>query len=114
VAGTQQAGKVVTMVMQFAEKNPGMTRVMVGDALVFENERLQQRMNLFFDKLEATLKQSLREVVEASGSITPTVDTQVQAAVLTAFLVGRLQRFARSGFKRLPSEHLDASLALIL
>ena len=114
VAGTQQAGKVVAMVMQFAEKNPGMTRVMVGDALVFENERLQQRMNLFFDKLEATLKQSLREVADASGSATPTVDTQVQAAVLTAFLVGRLQRFARSGFKRLPSEHLDASLALML
>ena len=114
VAGVQQAGKVVAMVMQFAEKNPGMTRVMVGDALVFENERLQQRMNLFFDKLESTLKQSLREVVEATESATPTVDTQVQAAVLTAFLVGRLQRFTRSGFKRLPSEHLEASLALML
>ena len=114
VAGAQQAGKVVAMVMQFAEKNPGMTRVMVGDALVFENERLQQRMNLFFDKLESTLKQILREVVEATESATPTVDTQVQAAVLTAFLVGRLQRFTRSGFKRLPSEHLDASLALML
>jgi TetR/AcrR family transcriptional regulator len=114
VAGAQQAGKVVAMVMQFAEKNPGMTRVMVGDALVFENERLQQRMNLFFDKLETTLKQSLREVLEATESVTPTVDTQVQAAVLTAFLVGRLQRFTRSGFKRLPSEHLEASLALML
>lgn len=114
VAGAQQAGKVVAMVMQFAEKNPGMTRVMVGDALVFENERLQQRMNLFFDKLESTLKQSLREVVETTESATPTVDTQVQAAVLTAFLVGRLQRFTRSGFKRLPSEHLEASLALML
>jgi len=52
--------------------------------------------------------------VEATESATPTVDTQVQAAVLTAFLVGRLQRFTRSGFKRLPSEHLDASLALML
>jgi len=114
VAGSQQAGKVIAMVIQFAEKNPGMTRVMVGDALVFENERLQQRMNLFFDKLEATLKQSLREVADASDSLSPTVDTQVQSAVLTAFLVGRLQRYARSGFKRLPSEHLEASLALIL
>ncbi len=113
-AGTRQAGKVVAMVMQFAEKNPGMTRVMVGDALVFENERLQQRMNQFFDKIESTLKQSLRAAVELSGSATPSVDTQVRASVLTAFVVGRLQRFARSGFKRLPSEHLDASLALIL
>src|SRR5674476_1363671 len=57
---TRQASQVVAMLMQFAEKNPGMTRVMVGDALVFENERLQQRMNQFFDKIEATLKQSLR------------------------------------------------------
>ena len=112
--GVQQAARVVAMVMQFAEKNPGMSRVMVGDALVFENERLQQRMNQFFDKIESTLKQSLRSVADLSGSATPSVDTQVQAGVLTAFLVGRLQRFARSSFKRLPSEHLDASLALIL
>lgn len=113
-AGMRQAAKIVAMVMQFAEKNPGMTRVMVGDALVFENERLQQRMNQFFDKIEATLKQSLRGAAQASGSATPSVDTQVCASVLTAFVVGRLQRFARSGFKRLPSEHLEASLALIL
>ena len=113
-SGTRQAGKVVAMVMQFAEKNPGLTRVMVGDALVFENERLQQRMNLFFDKIEASLKQTLRTVAEQSDTMTPTVDAQVQAAVLTAFLVGRLQRFARSSFKRLPSEHLDASLTLML
>jgi TetR/AcrR family transcriptional regulator len=102
------------MLMQFAEKNPGMARVMVGDALVFENERLQQRMNQFFDKIESTLKQCLRGAADLSGSTTPTVDTQVRASVLTAFVVGRLQRFARSGFKRLPSEHLDASLALML
>ena len=112
--GARQAARVVAMVMQFAEKNPGMSRVMVGDALVFENERLQQRMNQFFDKIEATLKQCLRPVADQSGSATPSVDTQVQAGVLTAFLVGRLQRFARSSFKRQPSEHLDASLALIL
>ena len=102
------------MLMQFAERNPGMTRVMVGDALVFENERLQQRMNQFFDKIESSLKQCLRGAAEFSGSATPTVDTQVRASVLTAFVVGRLQRFARSGFKRLPSEHLEASLALML
>lgn len=113
-AGTRQASSLVAMLMQFAEKNPGMTRVMVGDALVFENERLQQRMNQFFDKIEATLKQSLRAAAESSGSATPSADTQVRASVLTAFVVGRLQRFARSGFRRLPSEHLDASLALML
>jgi len=112
--GASQAARIVGMLLQFAEKNPGMTRVMVGDALVFENERLQQRMNQFFDKVEATLRQALREVATANGSATPTVDAQVRASALTAFAVGRLQRFARSGFKRLPSEHLDASVALML
>jgi TetR/AcrR family transcriptional regulator len=105
---------LVVMILQFAEKNPGMTRVMVGDALVFENDRLQERMNQFFDKLESSLKQSLRDAAAASGAATPTVDAQVRASVIVAFMVGRLQRFARSGFKRLPSEHLEASLAQML
>ncbi|MCC2673707.1 MAG: nucleoid occlusion factor SlmA [Ramlibacter sp.] len=110
-AGPSQAGRIVAMLIQFAEKNPGMTRVMVGDALVFENERLQQRMNQFFDKVESSLKQCLRA---SSDGATPTVDAQVRASVMTAFIVGRLQRFARSGFKRMPSEHLEASLARML
>ncbi len=112
--GSVQAAKLVAMLLQFAEKNPGMTRVMVGDALVFENERLQQRMNQFFDKIEATLKQSLRAGADADASATPSADAQVKASMLTSFVVGRLQRFARSGFRRLPSEHLDASLAHML
>jgi TetR/AcrR family transcriptional regulator len=113
-AGTPQAAKTVAMLLQFAEKNPGMTRVMVGDALVFENERLQQRMNQFFDKIESSIKQSLRSAIDGGGSATPSLDAQVRASMLTAFVVGRLQRFARSGFKRPPSEHLEASLARML
>jgi TetR/AcrR family transcriptional regulator len=113
-AGSPQAAKTVAMLLQFAEKNPGMTRVMVGDALVFENERLQQRMNQFFDKIESTLKQSLRSATEADGSATPSLDAQVRASMITSFVVGRLQRFARSGFKRAPSEHLEACLARML
>lgn len=106
--------KLCVMLLQFAEKNPGMTRVMAGDALVFENDRLQERMNQFFDKLESSLKQNLRDAAATAGAAAPTVQAQVQASVVVAFLVGRLQRFSRSGFKRLPSEHLDASLALVL
>jgi TetR/AcrR family transcriptional regulator len=112
--GTRQAARLVTMLIQFSEKNPGMTRVMVGDALVFENDRLSQRMNQFFDKIEAALRQCLRDSAHLNGSAMPTVDSQVGASVLTAFVVGRLQRFARSGFKRLPSENLDACLAQML
>lgn len=110
----QRTRRLVIMLLQFAEKNPGMTRVMAGDALVFENERLQERMNQFFDKLESSLKQNLREGANSEGAAAPTVQAQVQASVIVAFMMGRLQRFSRSGFKRLPSEHLDASLAMLL
>ncbi|MDE2413699.1 MAG: nucleoid occlusion factor SlmA [Comamonadaceae bacterium] len=110
--GARRAAQIVTMVLQFGEHNPGMVRVMVGDALVFENERLQQRMNLFFDKLEATLRQCLRPAAE--GVATPTVQAQVCAAALCDLLRGRLQRYARSGFRRLPTEYLDATLALLV
>jgi TetR/AcrR family transcriptional regulator len=113
-AGPRQASRIVTLLLQFSERNPGMTRVMVGDALVFENERLQQRMNQFFDKIEATLRQALRASATAEGSLTPSVDSQVAAATLTAFALGRMHRFARSGFKRQPTEHLDVSLVRML
>jgi TetR/AcrR family transcriptional regulator len=110
-SGAAQAQRVVALVLQFGEKNPGMVRVMVGDALVFEHERLTSRMNQFFDRVESQLRQSLRASAEASGSNTPTVDANALASALLAFIVGRLQRYARSGFKRSPSEHLDMVLA---
>src|SRR5438034_10292799 len=112
-SGAAQAQKIIIVLLQFGEKNPGMTRVMVGDALVFENERLLTRMNQFFDRIESALRQALRSEADANGSATPTVDANAQASALTAFAVGRLQRYARSGFKRSPTEHLDAALRLL-
>jgi TetR/AcrR family transcriptional regulator len=112
--GTLQARRILSVLLQFGEKNPGMTRVMVGDALVFENERLLSRMNQFFDRIESQLRQSLRPSAEAVGSPMPTVDAQVMAGVLTAFAVGRLHRYARSGFRRSPTEHLDIALTHLL
>jgi len=112
--GRAQAQRILSVLLQFGEKNPGMTRVMVGDALVFENERLLARMNQFFDRVESQLRQSLRLASEAAGSATPTLDANVQASVLTAFCIGRLQRYARSGFKRAPTEQLEAAELLLL
>ena len=112
--GARQAQRVVALVLQFGERNPGLVRVMVGDALVLEHERLQVRMNQFFDRIESSLRQCLRPAAGAAGSATPSVDAQVAASVLSAFVQGRLQRFARSGLRRLPTEHLEASLALML
>lgn len=109
-AGPQQAGRIVALLLQFAEKNPGMSRVMNGEALVLEHERLQERINLLFDKIEAQLRQSLKN----AETPTPSADAQVTASLLVAFIQGRLQRFARSGFKRLPTEHLTDVLARTL
>jgi TetR/AcrR family transcriptional regulator len=107
------AQRIVTVLLQFAEKNPGMTRVMVGDALVFEHERLLTRMNLFFERFESQLRQSLRDAAAAPDAPAPRLDVNAQASVLTSFAVGRLQRYARSGFKREPTEHLDAALRML-
>jgi TetR/AcrR family transcriptional regulator len=109
-SGSLQAQKIAVVLLQFGEKNPGMTRVMAGDALVYEHERLVARMNQFFDRVESQLRQSLRQAAEAAGSPTPTLDAQALASALTALLAGRLQRYARSGFKRLPTEHLEPAL----
>ena len=78
-----------------------MTRVLIGDALVNEDERLQARMNQLYDKLEATLRQSLRTAQMANAWHG---DPASDAAALFAFVMGRWQLFAKSGFKRLPQD----------
>jgi TetR/AcrR family transcriptional regulator len=99
--GVAQAEQTVVMLLRFAEKNQGMTRVLIGEALVNEDERLQARINQLVDKLEATLRQSLRVAQAANGWHG---DANADAAVLMAYVVGRWQLFAKSGFKRSPQE----------
>jgi len=99
--GVAQAEQTVVMMLSFAEKNPGMTRVLIGEALVNEDERLQARINQLTDKLEAALRQSFRIAQAANGWHG---DPQADAAVLIAYVLGRWQLFAKSGFKRLPQE----------
>ena len=110
LSGAQQVQLIATLTVEFAEKNPGMCRVMVGDALVLEHARLQERMNLYFDKLESSFKQCLRDIT----SPTPTVAANTCASAVTALLMGRLQRYVRSGFKRPASHQIKESLALML
>jgi TetR/AcrR family transcriptional regulator len=112
--GALQGQKIVSVLLQFGERNPGMTRVMVGDALVNENERLVARMNQFFDRIESSLRQVLKSAAESRGSATPTVEANAQASVLVSFIIGRLQRYARSGFKRSPTEQLEVALRMLL
>jgi len=109
-----QVSRILAMVLQFAEKNPGMARVMVGDALVTEHERLSVRMNQCMDRMESLLRQAYKSLADARGSQTPTVDAQAAASAAISMLLGRLHRFARTGFKRLPTEYLDQTLRLML
>lgn len=109
-----QIQRVLGVVLQFAEKNPGMTRVMVGDALVFEHERLSARMNQCLDRLESLLRQSYKALAEGRGSQSPTVDAQAGASTAISFVLGRLHRYARSGFKRLPTEYLGQVMPRLL
>jgi len=99
--GVAQAEQTVVMLLRFAEKNQGMTRVLIGDALVNEDERLQVRINQFVEKLEAALRQSLR-IAQAANAWHG--DANADAAVLMAYVVGRWQLFAKSGFKRSPQD----------
>lgn len=112
--GRARAARIVAVLLQFAEKNPGMVRLMVGDALQGEHERLQARMQQFFGRIESTLRQCLRPAASALGSNAPTVQAQVAAGVLLCFAQGRLLRFVRSDFQRIPTEHLEASLSILI
>ncbi|MFN0314222.1 MAG: nucleoid occlusion factor SlmA [Burkholderiales bacterium] len=102
-SGVKQVEGILSMLLGFAKKNPGMTRVLIGEALVNENERLQQRINQLHDRLEATLKQSLR-FAAGQGEIKQDTDPGARANLLLCYVVGRWHQFAKSGFKRDPTE----------
>jgi len=108
--GNKQVQRIVTMLLAFAEKNPGMTRVLIGDALVNEDEKLQIRINQLFDRLEVSLKQSLKIAVAESGK---QIMPEAQANLMLCYVVGRWHQYVKSGFKRKPTEFLQLQLSLL-
>ena len=109
--GRAQVQQMVSMLLNFAEKNPGMVRVLIGDALVHEDTRLQTRINQLLDRIESSLKQAL-QLVAASNSGVTSSPASAHANALCAFVIGRWELFAKSGFKRAPSEHWAEQMAL--
>ena len=110
--GVDQAHAILQMLLSFSANNPGMTRVLIGDALVNEDERLQLRMNQFYDKVELAFKQSLRlAVTQGHGQ---EADVAARAALLVSYVTGRWHRFAKSGFRHNPAEGNALHLALML
>ncbi len=110
--GLDQAQAIGITLLNFAERNPGMTRVMIGDALINEDERLQARMNHFFERIELAVKQALRIAVTQNQA--HEVDVGLRANLLVSLLLGRMQRFAKTGFKLKPTEDAAAQIGLVL
>jgi TetR/AcrR family transcriptional regulator len=105
-SGIRQVDGILSLLLGFARKNPGMTRVLIGDALINENERLQTRINQLHDRLEMTLKQALRFAIN-EREITADLDVSAEANVLMCYVTGRWHQFAKSGFKRDPMEYWE-------
>ena len=99
--GLQQVEHILALLLGFAQRNRGMTKVLTGDALVNENERLQTRINQLHDKIEASLKQALR-VAAAQQQVAASTDFGALANLLLCYVIGRWQQYAKSGFAREP------------
>ncbi|TMH74354.1 MAG: nucleoid occlusion factor SlmA [Betaproteobacteria bacterium] len=112
-SGPRQARRIVQMLLEFAQTNRGMTRVLIGDALVNENDRLQDRMNQLLERIEASLRQSLRVAV-SQGEMPADLDTGARASLAVAFVLGRWHRFAKSGFRKQPTDGLDLQLTILI
>lgn len=104
--------KILTVLLGFSARNPGITRILMGDAIIGENERLHKRINQFFERLETQLKQILREG-ELNGSLPGGTGVPSTANLLIAIGEGRMHQFVRSGFKRPPTEHWEHQWPLL-
>jgi TetR/AcrR family transcriptional regulator len=110
--GVAQAHAMLQMLLSFAANNPGMTRVLIGDALVGEDERLQLRMNQFYDKVELAFKGALRVAVTQGHGREE--DVSARATLLVSYVTGRWHRYAKSGFRQHPAENSTLQLSLLL
>jgi TetR/AcrR family transcriptional regulator len=111
-AGQEQVRAMIHMLLAFAEKNRGMCRVLTGEVLVNENPRLQARVNQLLDRIEVSLKQSLR-IAATQGGVAEGLDVGAAANLALAYVLGRWQQFTKSGFTRLPTEQWGAQWALL-
>ena len=96
--------KILTLILTFCEKNPGLTRLLTGDALAGETESLRNRVSRFYDRIESQLKQVLREA-QIRENLRPTASPAAVANLLQASIEGRLSQFVRSEFKKSPLEN---------
>ncbi len=111
--GARQLEKITSLLLGFARQNRGMTRVLIGDALVNEDPRLQARINQLHDRLEATLRQCLR-FAAGEAAAAADEDSAARANLVMSFVVGRWHQYAKSGFRREPLEHWEGQWAVLM
>lgn len=111
--GIKKIENVLLLLLGFSRKNPGMTRILIGDVLINENEHLQLRVNQLHDRLEATLKQALR-FAASEGQIKANVDAAVQANLWMCYVVGRWYQFVNSEFTRDPLANWETQRPILL
>lgn len=109
---SDQVEQILTLLLAFTERNPGITRLLTGDALTGENARLHQRIQQFYDRVESQVKQVLRDAEFKEGLRTQATPT-ITANLLLSVAEGRIAQFVRSGFKIQPSQDWPAQWALL-
>lgn len=100
---TRRCERILTLLLTFSDRNPGITRVLLAEALVGEHERLRVRVSQFFDRFETQLKQVLREGEQVT-ELGLRANVAASANLLMAVVEGRMSQFSRSGFKHSPLE----------
>lgn len=109
---TKQCGQILHFLLGFSEKNPGITRILTGDAITGETDRLRQRIVQLFDRVETQLKQILREAELKQGKRTRLTAAQT-ANLMLAATEGRICQYVRSGFSRSPLENWEDQWQLL-
>lgn len=112
-SGLAQVSATVSMLLNFSKKNPGMTRVLIGDALVYEDDRLQERINRLHDRIEATLRQSLRFAINQGEPVAST-EIEPQSNLIMALVIGKWHQFSKSRFAKDPTHYGDIQLQMLL
>ena len=113
LSGLAQVSSTINVLLNFSKKNPGMTRVLIGDALVYENDRLQVRINRLHDRLESSMKQSLRFAIN-QGEMNSSIEVEPKGNQIMAFVVGRWHQFAKSRYTKDPTTFSDVQIRMLL
>ena len=105
--------QILLLLLTFTERNPGITRILTGDALAGETDRLRQRVIQFFDRLETQVKQILREA-EVREDMRTKMPANIAANSMLAIAEGKIAQFVRSEFKRLPTENWEQQWQVVI